>query len=205
MRKRKRQEKIARIYLAAAEIVCRKGHDATTLLEIGQAVGLTKAGLYHYFQAKNELLYGMLSYAMDLVQREVLDPLAAIPSLDDKLRALTWNYARLIMRNGQHFTRLLDQTNILPAAQARRINRRRRAFYETVRGLMAEAQRTGHIPPHINVSVAALSFFGVLTFTATWYRQAGPLTSEQLAAEITQLVVERMLLASPPSGPHPPR
>ena len=43
------------ILRAAAEIICRKGFDATSMSEIARAVDLTKAGLYYYIRGKQDL------------------------------------------------------------------------------------------------------------------------------------------------------
>ena len=47
-------ERLAEIYRTAAQIILRKGYDATSINDIANALGMTKAGLYHYI---NCLLY----------------------------------------------------------------------------------------------------------------------------------------------------
>ena len=42
-----------------------KGYHATSLTEIAESLGVTKAALYHYFPNKNSLLRGCFAHAMD--------------------------------------------------------------------------------------------------------------------------------------------
>ena len=53
-------ERLAEIYRTAAQIILRKGYDATSINDIANAVGMTKAGLYHYINGKKELLFDIM-------------------------------------------------------------------------------------------------------------------------------------------------
>jgi hypothetical protein len=50
-------DRLAEIYRTAAQIILRKGYDATSVNDIANALGMTKAGLYHYINGKKELLF----------------------------------------------------------------------------------------------------------------------------------------------------
>ena len=42
--------------------------------DIAAAVGLTKAGVYHYIRGKEQLLFEIMNFAMDLVEEDVIRP-----------------------------------------------------------------------------------------------------------------------------------
>ncbi len=48
------KERLAEIYRTSAQIILRKGYDATSISDIANALGKTKAGLYHYLHGKKE-------------------------------------------------------------------------------------------------------------------------------------------------------
>ena len=54
--------RLAEIYRAAASLICEKGYDATSMNDIAEAVGLTKAGIYHHIEGKKDLLFRCLLY-----------------------------------------------------------------------------------------------------------------------------------------------
>ncbi len=190
---KKRHIRLANIYYAAAEIMCRKGYDATTLGEIAAAVDLTKAGLYHYFQSKEELLFSMVNFAMDRVQESVIDPVRDIADPKLRLRTMTLNYVNLIMETGGDLTHVIEESNKLQRTRARKIEERRNAFYDFVRASVHEAKALGALPG-ISAGIATRSFFGVILFMAQWYRPSGSLSRKEVAGQIVRLTVDRMLL-----------
>ena len=75
-KKRIRKDRAARraqILETAARIFCEKGFDKASMEDIASATGLTKAGLYHHIGSKEELLYAIMAYGMDLFEEMVLD------------------------------------------------------------------------------------------------------------------------------------
>ena len=54
------------ILWAAAEVLHRKGYDATTMKDIAAQVNLTAASLYHHFENKDFLLLNVLELGLDL-------------------------------------------------------------------------------------------------------------------------------------------
>ena len=54
------------ILWAAADVLRRKGHDATTMKDIAAQVNLTAASLYHHFKNKDFLLLSVLEVGLDL-------------------------------------------------------------------------------------------------------------------------------------------
>ena len=57
-----------KLYEIAAEVFHRKGYDNTSMSDIAEAVGLTKAGLYHHVTSKESLLSTILDDGMDLTE-----------------------------------------------------------------------------------------------------------------------------------------
>src|SRR6267154_5989610 len=85
------------IYRVAAGIMCRKGYEATSMNDIADAVGLTKAGMYHYIQGKEHLLFEIMSFAMDMVNENVMTPTRDIADAEERLRALVERHAGRIL------------------------------------------------------------------------------------------------------------
>src|SRR5438046_9859812 len=75
-----------RVFEVAAEVFHRKGYDNTSMSDIASAAGLTKAGLYHHVESKEQLLYTVLDYGLDLTEAYVMKPLDEVPDPLDRLR-----------------------------------------------------------------------------------------------------------------------
>src|SRR5580693_9005898 len=188
----KKDLKVAKIYTTAAEIIERDGYDATSLSDIAKAVGLTKAGLYHYIPSKENLLFGIMNYGMDRVDQRVIFPTQTIADPAERIRTLVSNYMSLIIEDGQAMTIVITEQQALAPKLDRLIARRRRAFYRYVRDTIQEIKQSGKAPV-LDPTVTARSVFGVLISFAQWYRPNGRLGLQQVVDEIITLTVDRMI------------
>src|SRR5882762_1590583 len=86
------------VYRTAAEIILQKGYDATSVSDIAQALGITKAGLYHYIHGKTQLLFDIMQYGLDELEREVAKPAMKIGDAETRLRFMIEMHARIVTR-----------------------------------------------------------------------------------------------------------
>ena len=90
-------ERLAEVYRTAAQIILRKGYDATSINDIANALGMTKAGLYHYINGKKELLFDIMNFGLDELDEEVVTPACSIADASSRLRFIITSHARLVM------------------------------------------------------------------------------------------------------------
>ena len=119
-------ERLAEIYRTAAQIILRKGYDATSVNDIANALGMTKAGLYHYINGKKELLFDIMNFGLDELDEEVITPAGSIADKGARLRFIIASHARLVTRGQGAITILVDEITALTPAQSRKITRRKR-------------------------------------------------------------------------------
>src|SRR5215469_16722932 len=62
------------ILRTSARLFREQGYDATSMNDISAALKLSKGGLYHHFQSKDEILFNLMSHAMDITEERVLRP-----------------------------------------------------------------------------------------------------------------------------------
>src|SRR5437764_13286898 len=72
----------------AAQIFRDRGFDATSVSDIARALGMTKAGLYHYFESKEALLFEIMTYGLDRVRDEVVIPARAVRDPEERLQQI---------------------------------------------------------------------------------------------------------------------
>jgi len=70
----RKEDRTDHIYRVAADIMCQKGYEATSMNDIADAVGLTKPGIYHYIRGKEDLLFEIMSFGMEMVDEDVIAP-----------------------------------------------------------------------------------------------------------------------------------
>src|ERR1700688_5227708 len=80
-----RQEPRQEILRAAARLFQQQGYDATSMNDVAAALKLSKGGLYHHFQSKDEILFNLMSNAMDITEERVIAPAKLIPDPEHRM------------------------------------------------------------------------------------------------------------------------
>src|ERR1041384_8673471 len=153
-------ERMDEIYRPAAKIIGRKGYDATSVNDIANALGMTKAGLYHYINGKKELLFDIMNFGLDELCAEVMKPAQAIADPGERLRFMLAGHARLVTKGQGAVTILVDEMTALTPAQRKKITQRKRAYFDFMRATLNQLKAAGRLHD-IDTTVAAFSLLGM--------------------------------------------
>lgn len=192
---------MAEIYRAAAQVICEKGYDATSMNEIAEAVGITKAGLYHHISGKRNLLFQIMNFGLDSLEEEVVVPARAIADAEQRLRTIITSHAQLITsrstpQGNNPVTVVVDEVAGLTPAQRRKINLRKRAYVDFIRDTLKQLQEDGKLT-EVDVTAAAFSLVGMILWLSRWYSPAGRLTPEEVSEEVTKIALGGLLRVPP--------
>ena len=182
----------AEVYRTAAEIILQKGYDATSVSDIAQAVGITKAGLYHYIHGKTQLLFDIMQYGLNELDREVALPARKIADAETRLRFMITMHARIVTRGHGAVTILVDEARALTPAQNRKVVRRKREYFDLLRATLREMKSQRKLRD-INVTVAAFSLLGMINWLSRWYQADGSLNEQEIAEEIVDIAVNGLI------------
>ena len=185
-------ERLAEIYRAAAQIILRKGYDATSVNDIANALGMTKAGLYHYINGKKELLFDIMNFGLWELDEEVAAPARAVADPAERLRFLVDAHARLVTRGGGAITILVDEVTALTPAQQRKITQSKRKYFDFLRGTLNELKAAGKMQD-VDTTAAAFSLLGMINWLSRWFQQGGALSEEQAADEIVKIALHGLM------------
>lgn len=187
------------IYRTAAAMIRQRGFAKTSMADIASAVDLTKPGLYYYVKGKQELLYAIMSHAMDLLDEEVLAQAEPIVDAESRLRTIVDRHARLLMRD-EHGALgiLIDEVEGLPEAEKREIIARKRRYFELVRDTIAELRAARGLSG-IEPTAAAFSVLGMIMWLSRWYDPDGPTSSDDVAKDLTEIALAGVLADRGPS------
>jgi AcrR family transcriptional regulator len=184
----RREDRADHIYRVAAEIMCRKGYEATSMNDIADAVGLTKAGIYHYIRGKEDLLFQIMTFAMDMVDKDVMAHAREVPDPEQRLRTIVERHARRILEVGGAVTIILEEMPGLTPAHRRAIKARKRAYFELVKETLVQLADEGKLR-NVNPGIAAFNLFGMILWISRWYRRDGELSAEQVLRDFVQIAL----------------
>jgi len=193
------QTRRAEICRTAAQIFRDRGFDATPMSDLARALGMTKAGLYHYFESKEALLFEIMTYGLDRVRDEVVLPARQIRDPEERLHQIVLRHARIATRGRGAVAHLGDEIRALPPATRRQIEERMRHYIELVRDTLIELKDAGRLRD-VDPTVACFSVIGMILWLPRWFRQDGRLTQEQVAKEIAKLALGGLLRPARPSA-----
>ena len=194
----------AEICRTAAALFRDRGFDATSVSDVARALGLTKAGLYHYFESKEALLFEIMSYGLDRVRDEVVVPVRAVRDPEERLTQIVMRHACLATQGRGAVTHLGDEIRALPPAARRQLEERMRKYVNLVRDTLVELKATGRLRD-VDPSVAAFNLIGMILWLPRWFRQDGRLSQHQVAKEIAKLALGGLLRPPPPRRAARPR
>lgn len=174
----------------AAQCFAERSYPAASMNDIAAAGGTSKARLYHYYDSKEAILFDLLDrYTQRLLaligqaeataQRRDLDDRAALHEL---IRSFLQEYETSATRH----VALLHDTKFLGESQRELILDRQRDVVSAVTRFLRRAY-----PARVNaVNQTALTMmlFGMINWTFTWLRPAGPLSYGAFAEEVIVLL-----------------
>jgi len=176
----------AEVFRTAAKMILQKGYDATSVSDIAQALGITKAGLYHYIRGKTDLLYEIMKYGLKELDREVMVPAARIHDPEERLRFMISTHAQLVTRGDGAVTILVDEARALSASQGRAVTRLKRAYLEALRATLEQLRRQGKLRA-IDTTVAAFGVIAMINWLSRWYLPEGELSAADIADQIVDM------------------
>jgi TetR/AcrR family transcriptional regulator, cholesterol catabolism regulator len=172
----------------AAQIFRDRGYDATSVSDLARALGMTKAGLYHYFDSKEALLFEIMVYGLERVRDDVVVPVQSIKDPEERLRQIVMRHARIATDGKGAVAHLGDEIRALPAGSRRQVEERMRFYVNLIRRTLQELKAAGRLRP-VDTTVAAFSVLGMILWLPRWFRQDGRLSQERVAQEIAEIAV----------------
>jgi len=193
VRERKREEILA----AAEALFFDRGYAQTTVADIVDALGVTKPYLYYYFKGKDDIFEQLCWRAsvacLTSMHTEAGDTRPAGARLQDGLH-------RLAVANIRYFragTFAYRETGALAAPFQARLRAMARVFHRELRDLLEQARAEGSVD-FGNTMLTSHAIGSVVGFMYTWYKPGGPIGQDDMADEITRILMNIAGFRQPP-------
>ena len=182
----------------AARLFATQGYSATSMNQVADACGLSKATLYHYYKDKYDLLFSIAEGHVQRLQGIVHE--AAAEAQDERglvralVRRLVEEYADA---QDEHWV-LTSEVRFLSAADRRRVLDRER---ELVAGF---ARAVAALRPDLDQAALAkpltMLLFGMVNWMFTWMKPGGRYDHEAMAPIVADLFLGGLDAVKPPAG-----
>jgi AcrR family transcriptional regulator len=188
------------ILRTAADLFRERGYRATTLDHIAARLGMSKATLYAYFRAKEEMLATISRETIESFTRELRLVLASELSPEDKLRRILREHVRFVIANRSFLTVFFSEESSLPPRFARALARQKDQYDKGVETVVADGIRRGafrEIPPRLVV----FGLLGMVNWLYKWYNPEGRWGAEEISSAFLTLLEDGLLRAQRPPAP----
>lgn len=191
----------AQIVSIAADLFGRKGYDGTSLRDIAESAGLTKAALYYHFPDKEKLYQSVVITRMTALNTEVKSAVAAEADPMARIRAFFVASARRIDRDR---TGWLASSNAFWSIQSPQVRKAivplRDEFENLLRVLITEAIEAERLRA-VDPAVVGRLLLSGLNFIPRWHRTGGQLSAVQVVEEYLDLLLQGVAAPGSPERP----
>jgi AcrR family transcriptional regulator len=181
-----RKEKLAEI---AARVFCEKGFKEASLQDIALRGGSSKAGIYHYFKTKEDILSYILLNNTDKF-------MSALESCRTKcrgngrdpessLRELIHTYARFLIRAKMNSQLVLRERHQLTGENKRNLLKKERELFRLVK---QEVSRVTHVNKKFDLSVISFLIISMCHWMGYWLKERGGLKQEEAINQNIEII-----------------
>jgi TetR/AcrR family transcriptional regulator len=195
-----RDRKTSALFRQAALAFHQQGYAETSIADIADRLGVSKAALYHYIGNKQELLFQCHLAASDAADEALaLVPKEGMTGLE-KLRTGLRCYLDSILSENSASVVALEESALTPE-NFKRVMIRRDRFQRRFEGFVSEGIADGSILP-CDVKLATFGVLGGVNWVEKWYRPDGPWTANQIAAAMADMMVRSLAVKPKPLPLH---
>lgn len=186
--------KMEEILNAAIYLFSTKGYLQTSMTEIADAVNLTKGGIYHYLDKKEDalvMIHEQMTDAFILAFREASE---SAESPKDKLAAWIRAHAQL-MRNYQPHIKIFfnELRNLRASSRFDAIVAKRDQITDTLYDIFKQGRKEKCFRDDIHPKILTFLVMGMMNWFYQWYRPNGPRAMEDIIGDVQRLVFEGAL------------
>jgi TetR/AcrR family transcriptional regulator len=191
--------KEAVLYETAARWFNRHGFHGTSLGDIADELGLTKAAIYYYVRDKSDLLYKLHLRSAQAAKRAHDRAVKEGGNGLQRVQRIVTNYLAATTSSPTETFILLEDGALAPVKSAE-IIKRRKWLDNDLRRQIEAGIADGSIAP-CDSKLAVLVIVGALAWTSKWYDSNGAWSSDQVATAMGQMLARMLSSGKAPALP----
>ena len=184
----------AGILAKAARLFATRGYERTSIADLVEACQVSRGALYHYFDSKEAILFGML----DALVRGLLEQLQNAVAEGGTPRALFERVILAFVEYNAHSPDaqiiLLNDLGALSEPEQEQIKRVEREIVDLVERVLAAVDDKGRMTKG-DAKVHTMMLISIVNYTYAWYDADGPVTPAKYAAMTCDLFLNGFLAA----------
>lgn len=201
MQSRKKKEKRAaagesrddQLVAIAGALFAEKGYEGTSLRDIAEAAGMTKAALYYWFPEKEALFQRVVAARMEILMERAQEAVGDVTSPMEKIRRFMLSNARMMDDN--RFSWMASSNTFwsnFDVEQRQAVVPGRDQYEGLLRQFIVEAIEQSQFRD-IDPSIAGKFLLSGLNFMPRWHKPEGRLTAVQVMEQYLDFAFQGMV------------
>jgi AcrR family transcriptional regulator len=152
---------------------------------------MSLAGLYHYFDSKEDLLYLIQKHTFRTIIERLQERLKESDDVEQRVRIFIENHLEYFLANKEAMKVLTHEDETLKNGRGAEIRTIKREYYKICLDLLEELRREKGL--EFSGRLAVLGLFGMINWIYTWHNPRVDLDAGELAREMSNLFLRGVL------------
>lgn len=171
-------ERMNHILSAATDTIARLGYEKASMRELAKASGVSLAGLYHYFDGKERILFLIQFRAFGSLLNNLREKICGVDDPEAQLRVMIREHLGYFAANMEALKVCSHELDSLTGSAYDDTRAIRHEYYGVVRGIIDRLLDSRGGNGTIDRHVTTMALFGTLNWLYRWYSpQRGPAVS----------------------------
>ncbi|MFY9647653.1 MAG: TetR/AcrR family transcriptional regulator [Terriglobales bacterium] len=179
--------RLGQILEHATDMFCSKGYEGASMRDLSRASGISLAGLYHYCESKERLLFLIQKHTFSTILATLKERLETVADPEQRIRIFILNHLEYFVSNQQGLKVLSHEDESLKNGLNAEIAGIKREYYRICLGLMEDLRRKRGLD--FNARTAVMSVFGMINWIYTWYNPRVDGNAANLAEQMGNIVL----------------
>src|SRR4051812_3780327 len=178
VRERGTRRRDEEVLAAAARVFARRGYADASVQDVADELGILKGSLYHYIDAKEDLLFWLLEAVDADLQAIVAEVAEAEGSALERIELYVGRHVLYTLDNLERVTIYFHDADALGEERRAEMTAMRRAHERFVNGLVKEAQAEGSADPTGDPRIFTQCVFAAIIGPYRWYKPGGRISRQ---------------------------
>jgi TetR/AcrR family transcriptional regulator, cholesterol catabolism regulator len=171
VRRAKTEDNLETLLSSAAALMARRGYEKTSIRDVARETGFSLAGMYYYFQGKEELLHKIQAQTFGTLLAEQEELARREGSADEKLGRLVENHLSYLTTHANELKVCTFELESLAGDYYKNVERLRKRYYKLVASLVGDLMGCTQDQARDDADVRhhTLFLFGMLNWVFMWF------------------------------------
>ena len=177
----------------AAVLMAKDGYERASMRAVAKAAGVSLAGLYHYFDSKEQMLFLVQFRTFNSLLNLLQEKLHAVSDPLEQLRVMVHTHVSYFAANMAALKVCSHELDSLSGEAYQEANRIRRTYYDITRSIVDRVLDAHAGDRKLDRHVATMSLFGMLNWLYRWYTPKRGCSPTTIANQLTSQFVHGVL------------